>query len=179
MTVDAAAGDRGASFYAGLFAVTAATLLLELLGTRLLSVVTWYHLSFFAVSSAMFGMAAGAVRVYLDRREHEPRRWLAESATGLAISIPVCHLVQLVLPVPVIDSLSAAGALAIAAAQMEAKGASAKATTARNPPTNGGGGLGGATAGRAAVARSILGRVASRTRSGTLGRGAGTLLLRW
>ena len=51
------------SFLAGLFFITSATLLLEILNTRLLSVVTWYHLSFFAVSMAMFGMAAGALWV--------------------------------------------------------------------------------------------------------------------
>ncbi|MCB1672752.1 MAG: hypothetical protein KDI29_16615, partial [Pseudomonadales bacterium] len=52
-------------FLAGLFFLTSSTLLLEILNTRLLSVVTWYHLSFFAVSMAMFGMAAGALWVYL------------------------------------------------------------------------------------------------------------------
>ena len=45
---------------AGLFFVTAATLILEILDSRLLSVVTWYHLAFLAVSLAMLGMAAGA-----------------------------------------------------------------------------------------------------------------------
>lgn len=52
-------------FLVGLFFITSSTLLLEILNTRLLSVVTWYHLSFFAVSMAMFGMAAGALWVYL------------------------------------------------------------------------------------------------------------------
>ena len=37
----------------GLFSATLATLLLETLDARLLSVLTWYHLSFFAVSLAM------------------------------------------------------------------------------------------------------------------------------
>jgi hypothetical protein len=32
-------------FYAGLFTVTAATLMLQLIQTRLLSVVAWYHLA--------------------------------------------------------------------------------------------------------------------------------------
>ena len=53
------------AFLLGLFFITGATLMLEVLNTRLLSVVTWYHLSFFAVSMAMFGMAAGALQVYL------------------------------------------------------------------------------------------------------------------
>ena len=52
-----------AVFYVGLFLATLATLALEILDTRLLSVVTWYHLSFFAVSTALFGMSAGSLRV--------------------------------------------------------------------------------------------------------------------
>ena len=53
--------------FAGLFCATFATLLLEILDGRLLSVLTWYHLSFLAVSLAMLGMAAGAIRVFLAR----------------------------------------------------------------------------------------------------------------
>ena len=72
---------------AGLFLVTLATLMLEVLDTRLLSVLTWYHFSFFAVSVAMLGMAAGAVAVlfgvmhspYDNGRLFLP--WLAETQT--------------------------------------------------------------------------------------------------
>ena len=53
----------------GLALTTFATLLVEILSTRLLSVLTWYHLSFLAVSLAMLGMASGAVFVFL-RGEH-------------------------------------------------------------------------------------------------------------
>ncbi len=52
-------------FYSGLFCVTAATLMLQLVQTRILSVVAWYHLAFFVISTAMFGLTAGAVWVYL------------------------------------------------------------------------------------------------------------------
>ena len=41
--------------FAGLFCTTLATLFLEILDARLLSVLTWYHLSFLAVSLAMLG----------------------------------------------------------------------------------------------------------------------------
>ena len=57
--------NRQRWFSAGLFLAALATLLLELLDSRLLSVLTWYHLSFFAVSLAMLGMAAGAIFVFL------------------------------------------------------------------------------------------------------------------
>jgi len=57
---------RGRHFFLiGLFLTTFSTLAVEIIDTRFLSVASWYHLSFFAVSTAMFGMAAGAVRVYL------------------------------------------------------------------------------------------------------------------
>ncbi len=57
----------------GLFFATLATLLLETLDARLLSVLTWYHLSFFAVSIAMLGMAAGAVLVFVHPERYRAR----------------------------------------------------------------------------------------------------------
>jgi hypothetical protein len=35
--------------------------MLEIVQTRLRSIVSWYHLAFFVISIAMFGMTAGAV----------------------------------------------------------------------------------------------------------------------
>lgn len=88
-------------FLAGLFLTTFATLTLETLDTRLLSVLTWYHLSFFAVSVAMLGMAAGAVHVYLggDRfsGEHAASA-LARTTAWFAASIPLGHAVNLSCP---------------------------------------------------------------------------------
>ena len=54
--------EREPWFLVGLFTTALATLSLETLDTRLLSVLTWYHLSFLAVSLAMLGMAAAAIR---------------------------------------------------------------------------------------------------------------------
>jgi hypothetical protein len=88
-------------FLAGLFLTTFATLTLETLDTRLLSVLTWYHLSFFAVSVAMLGMAAGAVHVYLGGErfsgEQAPRA-LAKTTAWFAASIPFGHAVNLSCP---------------------------------------------------------------------------------
>jgi SAM-dependent methyltransferase len=93
----------------GLFFATLATLLLETLNARLLSVLTWYHLSFFAVSLAMLGMAAGAVHVFLrpDRfaTEIAPRA-LARTTFLFALSIPASHLVTLVIPFTPLNGLS-------------------------------------------------------------------------
>jgi hypothetical protein len=90
-------------FLAGLFLTTLSTLALEILATRLLSVITWYHLSFFAVSTALFGMSAGAVRVYLGGarfREDAPRA-LIRHAGLFALSIPLCHAASLYVPLGV------------------------------------------------------------------------------
>ena len=99
---------RRLAFLAGLFLTTLATLTLELLDTRLLSVLTWYHLSFFAVSTAMFGMSAGAVRVYLGGArfsgDHAPRA-LVRATTALAVAIPLAHAANLYIRIDVEPSL--------------------------------------------------------------------------
>ena len=59
-------------FYAGVGFVTAATLMLQIVETRIISVTSWYHLAFFVISIAMFGLTAGAVWVYLRREASRP-----------------------------------------------------------------------------------------------------------
>lgn len=93
----------------GVFATTLSTLLLEQLVARLLSVVTWYHLAFFAVSLAMLGMAAGAVTVFLagDRVHGQTaRRLLPKLAAAFAISIAVGHVINVFLPMYSLRELS-------------------------------------------------------------------------
>ena len=88
---------------AGLFLATLATLVLEVLDTRLLSVLTWYHLSFLAVSLAMLGMAAGAVSVFLGGSRFVGdgvTRALPRYALWFALAIPSSHLVNLSVPIP-------------------------------------------------------------------------------
>jgi hypothetical protein len=87
--------------FAGLFLLTLSTLLLETLDARLLSVLTWYHLSFLAVSLAMLGMAAGAVFVF-----RRPDQFARERAAGelarvtlwFACAVPLSHVVNLTVP---------------------------------------------------------------------------------
>jgi hypothetical protein len=109
---------RSAWISSGLFLTTFATLLIEILSSRLLSVVTWYHLSFFAVSLAMLGMAAGAVTVFLGGRRYAGDRapaTLARAALWFAAAIPISHVATLYIPLPSIASAGvpvALGALA-------------------------------------------------------------------
>ena len=78
------------SFYAGLFCVTAATLMLQLIQTRILSVVAWYHLAFFVISMAMFGLTAGSVWVYLRGNRYTEKTLsfdLAHYSSAFAVSM--------------------------------------------------------------------------------------------
>jgi SAM-dependent methyltransferase len=106
-------------FLAGLFLTTLATLTLEILNTRLLSVTTWYHLSFFAVSTAMFGLAAGGLRVYLAGARYDgdaARRGLARGAVGFTLAIPAAHVAILYVPIRLESALAATAEIALATA---------------------------------------------------------------
>jgi spermidine synthase len=90
----------------GLFLVTLATLMLEILDSRLLSVLTWYHLAFLTVSLAMLGMAAGAVLVFVGGEryaEQQAIRELPRVTVWFAIAIPLMHLGNLTMPIPVLE----------------------------------------------------------------------------
>jgi hypothetical protein len=87
--------------FAGLFLVCMATLLDELLLTRVFSVTMWYHFAFVAVSVAMFGMTVGAIVVYLRPDTFPPdavHRQLAAAALLFAASLVPSFLSHLVIP---------------------------------------------------------------------------------
>ncbi len=92
---------RPLPFYAGLFLVSASVLALEVLDTRMLSVLTWYSLAFLVIAMGLFGLTAGAVYVYL-----RPNRYaadalphsLARDALELAVAIPVSYVLLLLVP---------------------------------------------------------------------------------
>ena len=48
---------------AGVFVVAAATLMYEILLTRIFSVTMWYHFAFLAVAASLLGMTLGAALV--------------------------------------------------------------------------------------------------------------------
>ena len=87
------------SFYAGVFLLTSATMMLQVAQTRILSVVAWYHLAFFVISIAMFGLTAGSVWVYLRRERftaatlsHDLAHFSSAFAltTALAVTVQMC-----------------------------------------------------------------------------------------
>ena len=100
--------------YAGLFFVALATLMLEILLTRIFSVTMQYHFAFAAVSLAMFGMTLGALIVYLRPAwfpaEHRFRQ-LAIHALLFAVSLVASFLTQASIPFRIHPSIVAIYAL--------------------------------------------------------------------
>jgi hypothetical protein len=113
--------SRATWLSSGLFFITLATLMLEVLDTRLLSVLTWYHLSFLAVSVAMLGMAAGAVFVFVGGSlfaSDRAVRLLPLAALAFALALPISHVANLVIPFPVVRGGSPAELAALSIATL-------------------------------------------------------------
>ena len=75
----------------------------------MLSVVTWYHLAFFVISMAMFGMTLGALRVFLQPGRFGPDalgRTLPRTALWTSLAVGLCYLDQSVLAPEVAMSAS-------------------------------------------------------------------------
>jgi spermidine synthase len=67
-------------------------LALEVTLTRLLSVVSWYHLSFFAIAIALLGMTAGSTTIYLNARRYTDEKNdenVADACLRFALFVPV------------------------------------------------------------------------------------------
>ena len=101
--------------YTGLFLVALATLMYEILLTRIFSVTMLYHFAFVALSLAMFGMTAGALVVYLLPRLFPAsaiRPRIALAALAFPVAIVVSFLTQLSIPFRVHPSIVAVYAIA-------------------------------------------------------------------
>lgn len=91
----------GKGIYAGLFFTTLSTLMLEILLLRIFSVTMWYHFAFMAISIALFGMAVGAVLVYLFSRfftYEKTKKHLAWASFLFGILTVASFLTYLVIP---------------------------------------------------------------------------------
>lgn len=81
--------------------VTLATLMYEILLTRIFSVTMWYHFAFMAISIAMFGMTVGAILVYLFPyyfTKEQVKYHLALSSLLFSVSSVICLLFHLIIP---------------------------------------------------------------------------------
>lgn len=87
--------------YCGLFLVGLATLMYEILLTRIFSVTLWYHYAFMAVSIAMFGMTVGAMQVYLSPKYFAPEKVkheLGRNCLFFSLTIVLGSLLHLSIP---------------------------------------------------------------------------------
>src|SRR6266511_5094955 len=83
---------------AGLLCVALATLMYEVLLTRIFSVTMWYHFAFVAISIAMLGMTVGALIVYVRPQWFPPeaaKRQLAVTALLFPVITLFSFLTQL------------------------------------------------------------------------------------
>jgi hypothetical protein len=90
------------AFLAGLFLLCACVLILQIVETRILSVISFYHLAFFAISMAMFGLTAGSLIVYFNQEFFAPRLLLAHlswicAAFALTVVLSTVVLISTVL----------------------------------------------------------------------------------
>src|SRR5258706_1966575 len=84
--------------YTALFLVALATLMYEVLLTRIFSVTLYYHFAFVAVSVALFGMTLGAVLVYLLPNLFTPakaRRAMAINALLFGVTMILTFVIHL------------------------------------------------------------------------------------
>ena len=104
-----------ASTYVGIFFVALATLMYEILLTRIFSVTMLYHFAFVALSLAMFGLTAGALVVYLTPGLFPPgrlRHRLALAAVAFPIAVVLSFMTELSIPFRVGSSVVAIYAIA-------------------------------------------------------------------
>src|SRR5262249_53011128 len=85
-------------FLAGLFLICMCVLMLQIIETRVLSVVAYYYLAFFAIGMAMFGMTAGSLFVYFRENlfpKHKIFEKLVWVSSAFAMSVVVSALLSI------------------------------------------------------------------------------------
>jgi hypothetical protein len=88
VTLDRIVSMKPQRFYLGVFLVTASGLMLQVIQTRVLSVMLWYYMAFLVISLAMFGITAGTVWVY-HRRQRFSERTLSHDLTYFTSALAI------------------------------------------------------------------------------------------
>jgi hypothetical protein len=89
-------------FLLGLFLICMCVLMIQIIETRILSVISWYYLAFLSISMAMFGMTAGSLFVYFKEQWFPAERlveniaWIS-SAFAIAVEVSALLLISTVL----------------------------------------------------------------------------------
>src|SRR3954468_11893853 len=76
------------SFLLGVFLICMCGLMLQIVETRIMSVIAFYHMAFFAISMAMLGMTAGSLLVYFKPRLF-PRECLLDNLAWVSAAFAV------------------------------------------------------------------------------------------
>ncbi len=87
--------------FAGVFGVTVATLMYEILLTRIFSVTLYYHFAFMAISIAMFGLTLGGIVVYLHpayARASDALRLMGRSSLFFSVWMILGIVIHLFVP---------------------------------------------------------------------------------
>ena len=93
--------DVAAPFLAGVFLICMCGLMLQIVETRVISVIAFYHMAFFTISMAMLGMTAGSLFVHLKPhlfsrdRLFEHLAWIS-SAFAIALFLSTLALITTV-----------------------------------------------------------------------------------
>jgi hypothetical protein len=85
-----------APFLIGLFLICMCGMMLQIIESRILSVISYYYLAFFAISMAMFGMTAGSLFVYF-RQHLFPSERLLENLTWICAAFAIAIAVSTLL----------------------------------------------------------------------------------
>src|SRR5262245_37442894 len=85
-------------FLTGLFLICMCGLMLQIIETRVLSVISYYYLAFFAIAMAMFGMTAGSLFVYF-RETLFPRHRLFENLVWISLAFAISVVVSAVVTI--------------------------------------------------------------------------------
>ena len=97
-------------FLIGVFLICMCGLMLQIVQTRVLSVILWYHLAFFAISLAMLGMTIGALLVHFKAalfpgsRLLENLVWIS-AAFSIAVVLSTFSLITTVIPAGMANTL--------------------------------------------------------------------------
>ncbi|HYD18317.1 MAG TPA: hypothetical protein VEF76_07555 [Patescibacteria group bacterium] len=89
-------------FYPAVGLVCAAVMALQILQSRIFSVVTWYHLSFLTISIAMFGLTLGALDVYRGDKAEQQKNLnasLRDATLRFGVFAVAAMLVQMYVPI--------------------------------------------------------------------------------
>jgi hypothetical protein len=91
------------AFLSGVFLLCMSVLMIQIVQTRILSVVSLYYMAFFSISMAMLGLTGGALIVYYKLDHVNPgnvNAFLSRISTAFALCVAACFALELASPLP-------------------------------------------------------------------------------